>query len=160
MRSTRYILPHKYAPDLTKLLRQGRCSLNIDPTIPFWKISRNPTFSVPSKPQSPTLLGGNLGTSPYVLRPLWDLLLSNSRLFSPGHTLSPRFLSLGNTRRVQVTCLTGTTSRSNSPNYPWRGALPHAGDYSTLTILYIIILYIIYYTHANTRCGRVTFTTH
>jgi len=71
LHSTRYILP------LTKLLRQERSSLNIDPTIPFWKISRNPTFSVPSEPQSPTLLGSYLGTNPYVLRPLWDLLLSN-----------------------------------------------------------------------------------
>ena len=76
----------------------------------------------------------NLGTKSYVLLSLWNLLLSNSRLFSQGYTLSPRFLSLRNTRRVPVTRPPGTTSRSNSPGYPRRGALPHAGDYSTLTI--------------------------
>jgi hypothetical protein len=106
-----------------------------------------------SNPQSPTLLGSNLGTTKseregrrarqvlrswtseiwgcYVIRSLWNLLLSNSRLFIPGYTLSPRFLSLGNTRRVPVTRPPGTTSRS--PGYPRRGALTHAGDYSTLT---------------------------
>ena len=42
-----------------------------------------------------TLLCSNLGTKSYVLRSLWNLLLSNSRLFSPGYTLSPRFLSPG-----------------------------------------------------------------
>ena len=79
----------------------------------------------------------NLGTKSYVLLSLWNLLLSNSRLFSQGYTLSPRFLSPGNTantHRVPVTRPLGTTSRSNSPGYPRRGALPHAGDYSTLTI--------------------------
>ncbi len=77
----------------------------------------------------------NFGTKSYVLRSLWNLLLpnSNSSLFSPGHTLSPRFLSLGNTCRVPVTRPPETTSRSNSPVYPQRGAFPHAGDYSTLT---------------------------
>ena len=128
----------QYAPEPDQPFTRGRCSLNIDYyKIPFWKISQNPTFSVPSKPRSPTLLGSNLGTKPYVLRFLWDLLLShsNSRLFSPGHTLSPRFLSLGNTRRVLVTRPPETTSRSNSPVYPRRGALPHAGDYSTLTFV-------------------------
>ena len=104
-------------------------------TIPFLKVSRNPTFSVPNNPQSPTLLGSNFGTKSYVLRSLWNLLLSNSnsRLLSPGHTLRPRFLSLGNTRRVPVTRQPETTSRSNSPVYPRRGTLSHAGDYSTLT---------------------------
>ena len=67
-----------------------------------------------------------------MLRPLWDLLLSYWCLFSPGHTLSPRFLSLGNTCQVPVTCPPEPTSRSNSPVYPQRGALPHVGDYSTL----------------------------
>jgi len=119
---------HSCAPPATSYHTQ-----NTDPTISFWKIPRNPTFSVPSKPQSPTLLGSNLGTNPYVPHPLWNLLLSNSHLFSPGHTLSPRFLSLGNTCRVPVTRPPETTSRSNSPVYPQRGALPHAGDYSTLT---------------------------
>jgi len=42
-----------------------------------------------------TLLGSNLGTKSYVLRSLWNLLLSNSSLFSPGYTISPRFLSPG-----------------------------------------------------------------
>jgi hypothetical protein len=42
-----------------------------------------------------TLLGSNLGTKSYVLRSLWNLLLSNLRLFSPGYTLSSRFLSPG-----------------------------------------------------------------
>ncbi len=106
-------------------------------TIPFLKISLGPTFSVPSNPQSPTLLGSNFGTKSYVLLPLRNLLLSNSCLFSPGYTLSPRFLSLGNTRRVPVTRPSVTTSRSNSPGYPQRGALPHAGDYSTLTVRYL-----------------------
>jgi len=84
----------QYAPEPDRPFARGRCSLNIDYyKIPFWKISRNPTFSVPNKPRSPTLLGSNLGTKPYVLLSLWDLLLSNSnsRLFSPGHTLSPPF---------------------------------------------------------------------
>jgi len=100
---------------------------------PFLKILRNPTFSVPRNPQSPILLGSNLGTKSHVLRSLWNLLLSNSHLFSLGYTTSPRFLSPGNTRRVPVTRPPGTTSRSNSPGYPRGGALPHAGDYSTLT---------------------------
>ena len=118
----------QYVTCLVQSPRNLDLSLNTDPTISFWKIPRNPTFSVPSKPQSPTLLGSNLGTNPYVPRPLWDLLLSYSRLFSPGHTLSPRFLRLGNTCQVPVTCPPETTSRSNSPVYPQRGALPHAGD--------------------------------
>jgi hypothetical protein len=46
-------------------------------------------------------------------------------------------LGLGNTRRVPVTRPSVTTSRSNSPGYPQRGALPHAGDYSTLTVRYL-----------------------
>ena len=121
----------QYATCLVPSPRKLDLSLNTDPTISFWKIPRNPTFSVPSKPQSPTLLGSNLGTNPYVPRPLWNLLPSNSRLFSPGHTLSPRFLSLGNTCRVPVTRPPETTSRSDSPVYPQRGALPHTGDYST-----------------------------
>jgi len=104
---------------------------------------RNPTFSVPRTPQSPTLLGSNLGTKFYVLRSLWNLLLSNLRLFSLGHTLNPRFLSLGNTRRVPVTRPPGTTSRSNSPCYPRRGALPHAGDYSTLTEQHVLCTFLI-----------------
>jgi hypothetical protein len=135
---------------------------------PFLKISRNPTFSVLRNPQSPTLFGSklgtsvvtlvlsptycallgtnlvlssvNLGTQSYVLRSLWNLLLSNSRLFSPGYKLSPRFLSPGNTRRVPVTRPPGTTSRSNSPGYPRRGALPHAGDYPTLTNRHLILI--------------------
>jgi hypothetical protein len=93
----------QYVTCLVQSPRNLDLSLNTDPTISFWKIPRNPTFSVPRKPQSPTLLGSNLGTNPHVPRPLWNLLLSNSRLFSPGHTLSPRFLSLGNTCRVPVT---------------------------------------------------------
>jgi hypothetical protein len=123
----------QYVTCLLQSPREIELSLNTDPTISFWKIPRNPTFSVPSKPQSPTLLGSNLGTNPYVPRPLWNLLLSNSRLFSPGHTLNPRFLSLGNTCRTPVTRPPETSSRSNSPVYPQRGVLPHAGDYSTLT---------------------------
>jgi hypothetical protein len=121
LRSTRYILSHTVRSLPDRAFARGRCSLNIDYYNSFlWKISRNPTFSVPNNPQSPTLLGSNLGTKSYVLRSPRDLLLSNSRLFSPGHTLSPRFLSLGNTRRVPVTRPSGTPSRSNSPGYPRR----------------------------------------
>jgi len=58
------------SPSLVRSPREFELSLNTDPTISFWKIPRNPTFSVPSKPQSPTLLGSNLGTNPYVPRPL------------------------------------------------------------------------------------------
>jgi len=138
----------QYAPEPDRPFARGRCSLNIDYyKIPFWNISRNPTFSVPSKPQSPTLLGSNLGTNPYVLRSLWDLLLSNSnsRLFSPGHTLSPRFLSLGNTRRVPDTRPSETTSRSNSPVYPRRGHTPsRRGLFNTNThthpMTYLLLL--------------------
>ena len=35
--------------------------------------------------------------------------------------------------RVPATRPSGPTSRSNSPGYPRRGVLPHAGDYPTLT---------------------------
>ena len=108
----------QYATCLVPSPRKLCLSLNTNPIISFWKIPRNPTFSVPSEHQSPTLLGSNLGTNPYVPHPLWNLLLSNSHLFSPGHTLSPRFLSLGNTCRVPVTRPPETTSRSNSPVYP------------------------------------------
>ena len=127
--STRYTLHTQDVPDLANL--SGR--LVLITKILFLKISRNPTFSVPRNPQSPTLLGSNLGTKSYVLLSLWNLLLSNSCLFNPGYTLSPCFLSLGNTRRVPVTRPPGTTSRSNSPGYPRRGVLPHDGDYPTLT---------------------------
>ena len=78
---------------------------------------------------------------------LWDLLLSNSnsRLFSPGHTLSPRFLSLGNTRRVPDTRPSETTSRSNSPVYPRRGHTPsRRGLFNTNThthpMTYLLLL--------------------
>ena len=49
----------------------------------------------------------------------------------------PIVLRLGNTRRAPVTRPPETTSRSNSPDTHTRlspqGALPHTGDYSTLT---------------------------
>jgi hypothetical protein len=40
----------QYATCLVPSPRKLDLSLNTDPTISFWKILRNPTFSVPSKP--------------------------------------------------------------------------------------------------------------
>ena len=48
------------------------------------------------------------------------------------HDQSP-FPQPQGTRQVPVTRPQGTTSCSNSPGYPRRGVLPHAGDYPTLT---------------------------
>ena len=85
---------------------------------------------------TPTLLGSNFGTKSYVLRFLWNLLLpnSNSRLFSPGHMPSPRFLSLGKYMPSPGHTSAGNHVTFQFPRLSPREALPHAGDYSTLTL--------------------------
>ena len=103
LRSTRYILSHTVrSSDLSKLPESLGSSLNVDPTIPFWKISRNPTFSVPS----------NLSLQPssvvtLVLIPTCYALYGTS--FFPTHASSAR-----GTRLAPVSSASGIHAKSRS----------------------------------------------
>ena len=133
LRSTRYILPHavRHLPCPTP--RELELSLNTDPQFP----SRR------SRETQPFQFLANLSLQPssvvtLVLTPTYHALYGTSSLptrasSARGTRLAPVSSASGNTCRVPATRPPETTSRSDSPVYPQRGAFPHTGDYSTLT---------------------------